>query len=387
MESTGDLRVRPSLVLGVTTYAVLVLMGGLGISGLDDPWRVATGVALCVAYGVLFAWVSARPRSTLATCLVLAAQAAAAAGAMWLGSEWYESFGFLLMVLAVHVATVLRPVPAIVGVLALWAVHSVGSLSFQGSAGIAVSCFNLGVYAFCLVTGWALGQLTTAKEQTERAMRQLRAMQRRLEVVAVERERKRLSRELHDSIKQHVFAASMHIGAARGLVRSDPARAEAAIDDAAMLAQRAAAELGGVIHDLRPAGIDERGLCEALREHVSEWARRTQIDARLRLAEDLDPWRTDDATGDALLRVAQEALANAERHSGAKHVDVMLVEHGDDVELTVTDDGRGFDVARAHGGVGLASMRERVEQLGGTLRVQPTPGHGTIVRATVGATS
>lgn len=200
--------------------------------------------------------------------------------------------------------------------------------------------------------------------------------------LAIVEERQRLARDLHDAVKQQVFATAMQIGAARALVKRDPGATENRLAEAERLAGLAQQELNGLIRELRPAALTDKGLAPALQEFVEGWSLRTSIAARVRIqGERTSPL----AVEQALFRVAQEALANSSRHSGAKMVDVHLSWDGDVLTLAVVDDGRGFDVARPRGkGLGLTSMRERVEALGGTLHVM-SGSTGTRVEAKVTA--
>ncbi len=133
-------------------------------------------------------------------------------------------------------------------------------------------------------------------------------------------------------------------------------------------------ELGSLIRELRPLALDGRGLPAALRDLAAGWTRQTGIDAQVQASgESALPGEVEQA----LYRVAQEALSNAARHSGASNVSIRLRAAPDEVTLTVVDDGQGFDVEAGAPGFGLRSMRERAAALGGTLDVRSQPGAGT----------
>jgi len=181
--------------------------------------------------------------------------------------------------------------------------------------------------------------------------------------LAAAEERNRLARDLHDSIKQQVFAISMNLGTVGLRWDADPAAARARLDDAADLARRTQRELTALIHTLRPAPLDDRPLGEALRELAGAWQAQTGIATACSIAEGSDglPPPVDDA----LYRVTQEALANIARHSGATRAEVVVERVAGAVRLDIRDDGHGFDPAAAAAGIGLRSMCERVEALGG----------------------
>ena len=188
-------------------------------------------------------------------------------------------------------------------------------------------------------------------------------------------ERNRLARDLHDSVKQQVFATTMKLGAARALIDQDSRAAQVHLDEAEHLARQAQTELTAIIRELGPATLETKGLGPAIKEQVAEWSRLNKISAKVVvLEEDRLPKEIEQA----LFRVTQEALSNIARHSSATHVDVEMDSNQHDVSITITDNGSGFDPSMVDGkGVGLRSMRERMEALGGDCRVESKPGRGT----------
>jgi signal transduction histidine kinase len=138
-------------------------------------------------------------------------------------------------------------------------------------------------------------------------------------------------------------------------------------------------ELNDLILQLRPAGLEDRGLGDALHSYAREWERRHDIDVRVRVAGE-SPLPAD--VEDCLFRIAQEALWNAARHSEAESVEVSLGGSGEAVVMSITDDGLGFDPGMPTGGLGLRSMRERARSIGGELAVQSAPGEGTRLTVT-----
>jgi len=155
-------------------------------------------------------------------------------------------------------------------------------------------------------------------------------------------------------------------------VRQDPAAAEGRLAEVERLVGEAQRELTALIGELRPAALANKGLAPALREYCDDWSRRTGIAADVRVQGE-QPASLE--VEQALFRVAQEALANVARHSGATSVEVRLSWEPQALLLTITDNGSGFDAVAAAGkGVGLQSMRERVEAIGGTLALRAAPG-------------
>ncbi|GIH90893.1 GAF domain-containing sensor histidine kinase [Planobispora siamensis] len=199
--------------------------------------------------------------------------------------------------------------------------------------------------------------------------------------LALVEERTRMARELHDAVTQKLFSLRLTAQAAAALVARDPCRAVEELERVGRLAGEALAELRAVIVELRPAELDRHGLAETLRKQVRLLDR---IHPASFTFEENPVCALGPAAETAVLRVAQEALHNASRHAGARAVAVRLGCEDGRVVLEVRDDGAGFDVAAASGrGLGIASMNDRAEALGGSVRVTSEPGGGTVVRMEV----
>jgi NarL family two-component system sensor histidine kinase LiaS len=220
-------------------------------------------------------------------------------------------------------------------------------------------------------SGDELGQLA---QRMNRMAEQLKDLLDKRQEIAVFEERNRLARDLHDSVKQQAFAASAQLGAASALFEQDAETAKTHLSEAERLVDKVRWELTDLIHQLRPVALTDGGLPEALREYASDWAHQSGVEISVwTQGAGMAPPEVEQA----LFRIAQEALSNVARHSQAHNVEISLVYGSDAVTLTVADDGQGFDVSVSQGGLGLRSMRERTEALGGKLAVQSTLGEGT----------
>src|SRR6266702_8105118 len=188
-------------------------------------------------------------------------------------------------------------------------------------------------------------------------------------------ERARLSRDLHDSVKQQVFALAVQIELARSLLDRDGAAAREHLGFADELSYQVQQELTSLIHALRPADLQAKGLMAALRDYVTTWSRQSRIAADLSLPQTcLLPAVVEEA----LWRVTQEALSNVARHSQASHVRLHPAWAEQHVTLVLRDHAQGFDPrAVQQKGIGLRSIRERVEQLAGTVHIHSERGKGT----------
>ncbi|WP_046501844.1 GAF domain-containing sensor histidine kinase [Streptomyces odonnellii] len=214
------------------------------------------------------------------------------------------------------------------------------------------------------------------------ALTNARLYERSRELTIAE-ERSRLAHELHDAVSQKLFSLRLTAQAAAALVDRDPARAKGELQQVAALAAEAADELRAAVVELRPAALDEDGLVNTLRTHVQVLDRAHSA----KVTFDTSGIRAlPAAQEEALLRVAQEALHNALRHSGADRVEVDLARRGQGAVLSVTDDGKGFEpraVRRAGRHLGLVSMRARASGAGGRLTVESAPGRGTTIEMEV----
>ena len=214
------------------------------------------------------------------------------------------------------------------------------------------------------------------------ALTNARLYERSRELTIAE-ERSRLAHELHDAVSQKLFSLRLTAQAAAALVDRDPSRAKGELQQVAVLAAEAADELRAAVVELRPAALDEDGLVATLRTQIQVLDRAHSA----RVTFDSCGVRAlPSSQEEAVLRVAQEALHNALRHSGAERVDVTLARRGSAAVLRVADDGGGFDpkaIRRAGRHLGLVSMRDRASGVGGTLTVESAPGKGTTIEMEV----
>ena len=200
--------------------------------------------------------------------------------------------------------------------------------------------------------------------------------------LSVMQERSRLARELHDAVTQKLFGIRAHARAAAVLADRtplDPERVKAEIEAVGTLGKQAHAELRAVIDGLAPPDLEAAGLADSLRRYAVLAGRAYGIPVTFTAAE---VPALGVRTETALYRVAQEALHNALRHSGASQVGVRLARTPRRVAVEVCDDGHGFVAEAPSGGVGLASMRERASAVGGALTIRSGP-RGTLVRMSV----
>jgi signal transduction histidine kinase len=193
-------------------------------------------------------------------------------------------------------------------------------------------------------------------------------------------ERQRLARDLHDSVTQALYSVLLLADASRESAEGgDLAQTRRHVTDLAEIAHQALKEMRLLIHDLRPQALEREGLVEALRQRLKAVENRAGV--RSELVTDGNLELPVEAKIN-LYRIAEEALNNILKHSGATQVSMTLGARGNSLCLEIKDNGIGFDAELAAGqaGIGLASMRERADQLGGRLEIYSQPGSGTHIR-------
>jgi two-component system sensor histidine kinase UhpB len=201
--------------------------------------------------------------------------------------------------------------------------------------------------------------------------------------LAASQERAHLARELHDSVTQALFSMGLTLRTLELLLQTDPDAAQPKLAELRELQKDALAEMRTLIFELRPSSLESDGLVQALRTHATAVQRRTG----LTIVVDAEPIeRLPLPAEEALYRIGQEALHNVVKHANASNATLRILREGDRVRLSVTDDGVGFapdEVPRGH--LGLIGMRQRVDLVGGELRVESHPGEGALIEASVPA--
>jgi PAS domain S-box-containing protein len=218
-----------------------------------------------------------------------------------------------------------------------------------------------------------------AEDALRAAAVNLQALTRRL-VQAEEAERRRIARELHDRVGQNLSALNINLDIVLASLKDATLRRR--LEDSLKLVDGTLQSIESVMADLRPALLDEYGLGAALAWYAEEYSQRTRIPVSVEGRDAGASLRPESAV--ALFRIAQEALHNAAKHSSAKTIRVILETREEELHLSITDDGCGFDPAQApRGRWGMTTMRERAEAAGGRLAVESRPGEGTTVHAAV----
>lgn len=327
----------------------------------------------------------------------------------WLG------FSSLLAATAAAGAIYLAPLALspvgrlLAGILLGTAAGLLASLPLRSAAGVAAAALaqlSRGQAIAWLPDDWQrrwgpLGELLGWVEVLggrERELLQLREdLVRSTGQAAAQAERNRLARDLHDSIKQQLYAINVSAAAALARWESDLAGARAAVEDVRRAAQAALSEMAALLQQLRPAPLAAAGLLDALREQAEALAYRTGAAVAVDLGRPddaaaytaaVDAGRLAPGAEEAIFRIAQEALNNIARHARAGHVALQLRVAAEALRLEITDDGQGFvlpgpSTDQPLAGYGLAGMRDRAAGIGAALEVTSATGSGTRVALSV----
>lgn len=217
-------------------------------------------------------------------------------------------------------------------------------------------------------------------EEVVQGRNQLRSLARR-EVAAQERERKRISRELHDEAGQYLTALQIMLKVAGDKLPGNPGDAREDLGEAVKLVDAVTDRIRRIAQGLRPPALDTVGIKATLAGLCREVSRQAAVPVEYE-AESVKKLTPDAAI--TLYRVLQEALTNSVKHASPSKVTVRLYRDGGDLVLSVADDGGGFDPEEVNGegrGLGLAGMRERLDFLGGSVTIESRPGLGAEITA------
>jgi signal transduction histidine kinase len=232
------------------------------------------------------------------------------------------------------------------------------------------------VVALAVVSRLRVLERRSAEQRSiaQEAERQMRKLSQRL-VATQEEERKNLSRELHDHIAQVLTALRIELGRIERTRPAADTRLAAAVAESRHLVDQMFRTVRDLALGLRPSMLDDFGLQPALEWHVRDCTRRYGVDIELQMQGDFDV--LPDQYRTCVYRAIQEALTNCVRHAKSRAIKVRVTRRDDRLDVSVTDDGIGFDPARRRDGLGLRGIEERVKELHGTMSIGGAAGGGT----------
>lgn len=375
---------RTGLVGGGLLVGIgIVSMHYIGLEALQiepriryQPWLLALSILIALVAAVLSLWCSHRLRmETIFSAFQKKAGSAVIMGMAIFGMHYTG-------MAAAEFA------PDSVGTAhAPWSINPAG---LDGPIGAFTLLFLLGTLLISAHDAYRAAvlekRMTESAAELDQASGEVKRLSARLMQIQDE-ERRALAAELHDIVGQDLSAVNAELALLRSqLPPGAPADASERLANASTLVRRSVDAVRSVMAQLRPPGLEELGLPAALRWHAAAFEARTGVVPAVSADETLP--RPLPEVEDALLRIYLEALTNVSKHAKAGKVRVALEARGDEILMSVTDDGRGFDMTRTarrdeKSGWGLMIMYERALSIGAELRVDSTPGGGTRIEVLV----
>lgn len=392
---------RRTLITYVIIYFFAIstaIRGLIHFQGRTYQWVVTGLLAAFLLLLALEPWLSRR--SPWYTHLYLAVQTAITAALLFIpaGPIITDYFAVLFVPLTLQAMRVFPPRTGFRWIIFFTAVMAIMLIYRYGWGGGVP--FILG-YTVAFLFGGSymtfMRQADTAREEAEAARqesqtlltelrdahRQLQLYAAQAEELAATKERNHLARELHDSVTQTIFSITLTAKSARMLLDKDPRQVAPQLDHLQELAQGALAEMRALIFELRPPAVEEEGLVSALHKHFAALKSRNGLTVELREEEAVQLSGEQERR---LFRIIQEALNNIVKYAQTDKAAVILTMENGKFLLLVEDEGIGFDPAAIEPGeekMGLSSMRERAELMGGTIDVDSRPGAGTRIRVEI----
>jgi signal transduction histidine kinase len=225
-------------------------------------------------------------------------------------------------------------------------------------------------------------RMAAVEAERERAAENLELQEQAMTAErAVTRERGLIAREIHDGIAQEIYVLGLGLETSLALADRDPGAVKERLSSLLPVAKQALLHTRNYLYDLKPLFDGEQGLAELAQNQVQEFTAITGVKAELTVQGETRAIPVQHAT--ALYRMMQESLANVLKHAEATEVNVVMAFEPNGIQVTIQDNGVGFDQASHHVGYGLTNMRERAEELGGTCEMITSVGQGTLVTARV----
>lgn len=360
----------------LAVYGVLLILALIGMFVVPTLLAKVSTLMLLFAFGLLHAFGYRNAQTPKQITGYFAAQSLVAALLIWC-SRPSDAFAFLFFILGVQ-AMVLLPVRLGMAWVALfYGIDSVNAIITYGTDGIINALFNVAVFLFTAIFGYAIQAAETARRRNQQLLADLQAAQHQVKDLAIAEERNRLAREIHDGLGHYLTATTMQIQGAKAVLESTGVGTQAplalgALNKAETLLQEALADVRRSVAALRGASPANRPLAATLADLVNQPSDRDGF--VVQFTQTGAPQPLPSAVELTLYRVAQEGLTNVRKHAQATQAMMTLDYGAEQVKLQIRDDGQGCDTTT--GGYGLLGLRERVQLVGGTVNIQSAPGQG-----------
>jgi signal transduction histidine kinase len=369
---------------GPVTRALLVLTCGAFLTLLAEATamdRPGVAIALAAGFSALatgaYGWIDRRPPSRRRGPAAAYVVVQLVLGYLLFGVAGAGVGATLLLMVLVSQSVLLLPLPAAALVAAVVPLFHIG---MSWGDGLRNGLGTLAAAAFTAVVTELLRREQRARIELADANAKLRGYAAQAEELATTQERNRVARDIHDGLGHHLTVVQMQVQAARAVLPSDPARADAVLARAQEQSTEALAEVRRSVAALRGPRTAPP-LADALHALVAET---TAAGVPTELEVDGTVRALPPDTEETLFRAAQEGLTNVRKHAAAGHARLLLRYRDDGtVQVEVCDDGRGMAGTPEGAGFGLLGLRERADRLGGSVDLVSHPGRGTTVRVAV----
>ncbi len=368
----------------LAVYAVLLMLATIALFVVQSVVAKGGALVLLLLFALFHTVGYRNTRTPKQLTLYFALQMLLITCLIWL-SRPSDALTFLFFVLGVQAMIVLPLHWGLAWIGLFFVIDSISGITQRGSDGIIEALFNVAVYLFTALFGYAIQVAERARHRNQQLLTELQAAQGQIKELAIAEERNRLAREIHDGLGHYLTATTMQIQGAKAVLESTGASAQApaafsALGKAETLLQEALADVRHSVTALRITPATHNSLPETLTALAHEPQIADQLAVQFTLIG--TPRALNPQVEFTLYRVAQEGLTNIHKHAQASHATLLLHYEHDQVRLTIGDDGKGTDeptsevTGEVTSGYGLVGLRERVQLVGGMITIQRAPGHG-----------
>lgn len=362
----------------LAVYVVLLILATVGLFVLPLVAAKIGAVVLLLIFGLLHTYGYRNTYTITQLMLYFMLQTLLVSCLIWVAGA-SDAFNFLFFVLGVQAMLVLPTRMGLGWIALFYLLDGVSSITSRGTEGIINLLFNIAVYTFTALFGYALRAAEIARRRNHELLTDLQTAQDKIKELAVSEERNRLAREIHDGLGHYLTATTMQIQGAKAVLESTGASAQlpaalGALGKAETLLQEALADVRRSVTALRITPGSNHSLAETLADLAHAHRIPDQLDVQF--TQTGTPRNLNPQVGLTLHRVAQEGLTNIHKHAHASHVTLLLGYDRDQIRLTIGDDGKGAGTDDAVGGYGLIGLRERVQLVGGAVNIRSASGQG-----------
>jgi signal transduction histidine kinase len=369
------IRVRNLRLLNLSVYLIVLIMATISYISMPTGQTKAAAMALCTGFGLVHAIAFRRADTPGRLAIYFIAQTIIILALLRLSSP-RDVFNFFFYILTLEAVLILPTRQAAAWIVAFFLLDSLNTLWNQGSTGLIGVLFYSAAFMLAAIFGYALRQAEIARQENEDLIEELKTTQLQLQSMAVNEERTRMARELHDSLGHRLTVSIVQLEGAQRLIPSDPERAARMIGTMRDEMKEALAELRRTVSAMRAPIIDALPLEVALSTLSQTFQKDTGIPTHFSASPTFpglpEPYHL------AFYRAAQEGLTNIQRHALAHNAWLQLNADDRMITLVIEDDGKGM-IGRAEDnpGTGLLGLKERAHQLGGEMRLEERLASGT----------